>query len=131
MPVRGDGVRDAGMQREGVTEPGDPDGVQDAVRAGYQRERPRGYVDRCGCPPARYRIASDGALALLGSTQVSGTNAGAVDARLSPGGRFLYLDESAVGKVGAFAVTGGNLTELASSPFQLPAGAAPAGIVVT
>ena len=46
-------------------------------------------------------------------------------------GRFLYLDESAVGKVGAFAVTGGNLTELASSPFQLPAGAAPAGIVVT
>jgi len=80
---------------------------------------------------SRYRIASDGALTLLGSTQVRGTSAGAVDARLSPGGRFLYLDESAVGKVGAFAVTGGNLTELASSPFQLPAGAAPAGIVVT
>ncbi len=80
---------------------------------------------------SRYRIASDGALTLLGSTQVRGTSVGAVDARLSPDGRFLYLDESAVGKVGAFAVTGGNLTELASSPFQLPAGAAPAGIVVT
>jgi hypothetical protein len=82
-------------------------------------------------PANRNAVASDGALTLLGSTQVRGTSAGAVDARLSPGGRFLYLDESAVGKVGAFAVTGGNLTELASSPFQLPAGAAPAGIVVT
>src|SRR5437016_1675359 len=39
MPVRGDGVHDAGMQREDVAEPGDPDGVQDAVRAGYQLER--------------------------------------------------------------------------------------------
>jgi 6-phosphogluconolactonase len=80
---------------------------------------------------SRYRIASDGALTLLGSTQVRGTSVGAVDARLSPDGRFLYLDESAVGKVGAFAVNDGNLTELASSPFQLSAGAAPAGIVVT
>jgi 6-phosphogluconolactonase (cycloisomerase 2 family) len=80
---------------------------------------------------SRYRIASDGALTLLGSTQVRGTRVGAVDARLSPDGRFLYLDESAVGKVGAFAVNDGNLTELATSPFQLPAGAAPAGIVVT
>jgi len=80
---------------------------------------------------SRYRIAAGGALTLLGSTQVRGTNVGAVDARLSPGGRFLYLDESAVGKVGAFAVAGGNLTELATSPFQLPIGAAPAGIVVT
>jgi len=80
---------------------------------------------------SRYRIAPGGALTLLGSTQVRGTSVGAVDARLSPGGRFLYLDESAVGKVGAFAVADGNLTELATSPFQLPAGAAPAGIVVT
>ena len=80
---------------------------------------------------SRYRIASDGALTLLSSTQVRGTKVGAVDARLSPDGRFLYLDESAVGKVAAFAVADGNLTELAASPFQLPAGAAPAGIVVT
>ena len=36
-----------------------------------------------------------------------------------------------LGKAGAFAVNHGNLTELATSPFQLPAGAAPAGIVVT
>jgi hypothetical protein len=33
--------------------------------------------------------------------------------------------------VAAFAVHGGDLTELASSPTSLPAGAAPAGIVVT
>ena len=80
---------------------------------------------------SRYQIAPDGTLTLLGSTQARGTNIGAVDVRLSPDGRFLYLDEVAVGKVAAFAVADGNLTELATSPFTLPAGAAPAGIVVT
>jgi len=78
-----------------------------------------------------YRIASDGALTLLGTTPISGTKVGAVDARLSPDGGFLYVDESAVGKVAAFTVSGGSLTELATSPFPLPGGAAPAGIVVS
>ena len=80
---------------------------------------------------SRYQIAPDGALTLLGSTPVGATGGvGAVDARLSPGGRFLYVDESRVGAVGTFAVNGGNLTELATSPTSLPAGATPAGIVV-
>ena len=76
-------------------------------------------------------IAPGGALTLLGSTPVSGTSVGAVDARLSPGGRLLFVDESKTGAVAAFAVNGASLTELASSPTSLPAGAAPAGIVVT
>ncbi len=81
---------------------------------------------------SRYSITPRGTLRLLGSTPVRGTAVGAVDARLSPGGRTLYLDEAAVGAVAAFAVhRGGTLTELASSPTPLPAGAAPAGIVVT
>ena len=80
---------------------------------------------------SRYSIAPGGALTLLGSTPVGATGGvGAVDARLSPGGRTLFVDESRIGAVGAFAVHGGNLTELASSPTSLPAGAAPAGIVV-
>ncbi len=80
---------------------------------------------------SRYSIAPDGSLNLLGSTPVSATGGvGAVDARLSPNGRTLYVDESRVGAVGAFAVDGGNLTELPSSPASLPAGATPAGIVV-
>jgi 6-phosphogluconolactonase len=79
-----------------------------------------------------YQIAADGALTLLGSTPVAQTGGvGAVDPRLSPDGRFLYVDESRIGKVGVFAVSGGNLTELGSSPFTLPAGATPAGIVVS
>ena len=70
---------------------------------------------------SRYSIASGGALTLLGSTPVSATGGvGAVDARLSPDGRTLYVDESRTGKVGEFAVNGGNLTELASSPASLP-----------
>jgi 6-phosphogluconolactonase len=80
---------------------------------------------------SRYSIARGGALHLLGSTPVRGTSVGAVDARLSPDGQFLYLDESGTGAVAAFTVHGGNLTELASSPAPLPAGATPAGIVVT
>ena len=80
---------------------------------------------------SRYSIARGGALHLLGSTPVRGTSVGAVDARLSPDGQFLYADESGTGAVAAFAVHGGNLTELASSPAPLPAGATPAGIVVT
>jgi 6-phosphogluconolactonase len=81
---------------------------------------------------SRYSIASDGALTLLGSTPVGATGGvGAVDARLSPDGGTLYVDESRIGAVGAFAVNGGSLTELASSPTSLPSGATPAGIVVT
>ena len=80
---------------------------------------------------SRYWIAPNGTLTLLGSTPVSATGGvGAVDARLSPDGRTLYVDESRIGAVGAFAVNGGNLTELPSSPTSLPAGATPAGIVV-
>jgi 6-phosphogluconolactonase len=81
---------------------------------------------------SRYQVAPDGTQTLLGSTPVGATGGvGAVDARLSPDGRFLYVDESKIGKVGAFAVSGGNLTELATSPFALPTGATPAGIVVS
>ena len=81
---------------------------------------------------SRYSIAPGGTLTLLGSTPVGATGGvGAVDARLSPDGRTLFVDESRIGAVGAFAVNGGNLTELASSPTSLPAGATPAGLVVT
>jgi 6-phosphogluconolactonase (cycloisomerase 2 family) len=81
---------------------------------------------------SRYSIAAGGGLTLLGSTPVSATGGvGAVDARLGPDGHILWVDESRIGAVGAFAVNGGDLTELASSPTSLPAGAAPAGIVVT
>jgi hypothetical protein len=80
---------------------------------------------------SRYWIAPNGILTLLGSTPVNATGGvGAVDARLSPDGRTLYVDESRIGAVGAFAVKGGNLTELPGSPISLPAGATPAGIVV-
>ncbi|HEY2297429.1 MAG TPA: beta-propeller fold lactonase family protein [Jatrophihabitans sp.] len=78
-----------------------------------------------------YSIAPGGALTLIGSTPVGDTGGvGAVDARLSPDGRYLYVDESRIGSVGTFAVNGGQLTELANSPTALPAGATPAGIAV-
>jgi hypothetical protein len=81
---------------------------------------------------SRFSIAPGGKLTLLGSTPVAATGGvGAVDARLSPGGRYLYVDESKIGSVGIFAVHGGSLTELSSSPVKLPAGATPAGIIAS
>ncbi|MGA2009845.1 MAG: beta-propeller fold lactonase family protein [Solirubrobacteraceae bacterium] len=78
-----------------------------------------------------YAIAPGGSLTLLGSSPVSATGGvGAVDPGLSPNGRWLYVNESRVDAVGEFAVDGGTLSELASSPVALPAGATPAGIAV-
>ena len=78
-----------------------------------------------------YSIGWNGSLTLIGSTPVSATGGvGAVDARLSPDGRLLYLNESKIDSVGVFAVHGGDLTELSSSPVALPSGATPAGMVV-
>ncbi|HTX32633.1 MAG TPA: beta-propeller fold lactonase family protein [Solirubrobacteraceae bacterium] len=74
---------------------------------------------------SRYSIAPSGSLSLLGSTPVSGgKGVGAVDARLSTDGQTLYVNESASGQIGEFAVNGGNLTELGSVPVSTGSGAA-------
>jgi len=75
-----------------------------------------------------YAISPDGALALIGSTAIRGGGAD-IDARLSPDGRTLSVDGSGRHILSVFAVRGGNLTELPSSPTPLPAGGAPSGIV--
>jgi 6-phosphogluconolactonase len=76
-----------------------------------------------------YSINPDGSLVLLGSTPFGSAGAGAVDARLSPDGKTLLVDGSKAGVIASFAVNGGSLTELASSPTLLPPGAVAAGIV--
>jgi DNA-binding beta-propeller fold protein YncE len=81
---------------------------------------------------SRFAIAGSGRLSLLGSTPIRGSGGvGAVDPGLSPNGRFLFVNESTANKVGAFAVQGGHLRELRSSPTRLPHSAAAAGMVVT
>jgi len=76
-----------------------------------------------------YSIHRDGSLTLIGSAPINGGGAD-IDARLSPDGRYLLVDGSGMHFVSVFAVNGGNLTELASSPTPLPAGVtASAGIV--
>jgi 6-phosphogluconolactonase len=76
-----------------------------------------------------YSIKPDGSLVLLGSTAFGSAGAGAVDARLSPDGKTLLVDGSKANVVASFAVNGGELTQLGSSPTPLPAGAFAAGIV--
>jgi 6-phosphogluconolactonase len=78
-----------------------------------------------------YLVRGDGSLKLIGSTTFK-EPAGLApeDARLSPDGGTLYVVGSGGAVVTAFRVNGGNLSELASSPAPLPAGATPSGIVV-
>jgi 6-phosphogluconolactonase len=78
---------------------------------------------------SRYFITRDGDLVLLGSTPMRGIS-GPEDARLSPDGSTLWVVDTGAAKVSGFAVDGGNLTELSSSPTPLPAGATAFGIVV-
>jgi 6-phosphogluconolactonase (cycloisomerase 2 family) len=80
---------------------------------------------------SRYQIEANGVLTLLGSTTLKGGETlGSVDARLSPDGGTLYVVDSKAAAVSALVVSGGDLSELASSPTLLPTGATPAGIVV-
>ena len=77
----------------------------------------------------RYAIGRDGSLSLIGTTAFT-NGAGAVDARLSPDGRFLFVTGGRGLVVSGFAVHGGDVNELPSSPTALPAGTAPTGIAV-
>ena len=79
---------------------------------------------------SRFKISANGSLTLLGSTAFkSPTGLRPFDARLSPSGHNLYVVDAGLDAVSVFAVNGGNLTELSSSPVALPAGATPFGIV--
>ena len=78
-----------------------------------------------------YSISPNGSLTLIGSTPITGGGAD-TDARLSPDGHYLLVDGAGMHFVSVFAVNGGTLTELPSSPTPLPASAtASAGIANT
>ena len=78
-----------------------------------------------------YSISPDGSLTLIGAAAINGGGAD-TDARLSPDGKYLLVDGAGMHFVSVFAVNGGTLTELPSSPTPLPASVtASAGIVNT
>ncbi len=78
-----------------------------------------------------YRIRANGSLKYVSTTPFqSGTGIRPFDARLDVRGKHLYVVDAALNAVSMFAVAGGKLTELPSSPAPLPAGATPFGIVV-
>lgn len=90
-------------------------------------------VNTASATISRYWIARDGSLTLIGSTPMndpSTTGLAPEDARLSPDGKSLWVVDSGLHAISGFAVDGGQLTELRSSPTAVPAGAAPAGVVV-
>jgi 6-phosphogluconolactonase len=78
-----------------------------------------------------YRILATGALRLIGSTPFSsGLGIRPFDARLDVAGAYLYVVDAAIASVSGFAVSGGSLSELGSSPTALPPGATPFGVAI-
>ena len=77
-----------------------------------------GYALKASGTISGYQIAHNGALTLLpGSTPAGGPSAGAVDARLSPDGGFLYVDQSKTDAVAAFAVASPYFSPLDAQTF--------------
>ena len=78
-----------------------------------------------------YQILANGSLSYLTSTPFSsGTGIRPFDARLDIAGNYLYVVDAAIASVSGFAVSGGSLTELPSSPTTLPISATPFGIAI-
>jgi 6-phosphogluconolactonase (cycloisomerase 2 family) len=89
-------------------------------------------VNTASSSVSSYRITDHGTLRLVGSTALNDPSGLApVDARLSPDGRELLVVDSGAAAVSSLRVTGARLHESSSSPTPLPAGAAPAGVVVS
>jgi 6-phosphogluconolactonase len=86
-------------------------------------------VNTASASVSSYAINTDGSLTLLETTSFR-NGAGAVDARLSPDGATLSVTGGSSHVVSTFAVDGGHLTELPSSPVALPADGSPTGLVV-
>ena len=77
-----------------------------------------------------YHVQPNGSLTYVTTTGFkSGDGIRPFDARLDPSGADLYVVDAALDAVSAFAVNGGSLAELPGSPFALPVGATPFGIV--
>jgi 6-phosphogluconolactonase len=89
------------------------------------RLRPNGRLDPI--PGSTITLAADAA---PGDVLFNGTGTKLAGTEVGPSLIDSFTVGSGIGEVGAFAVNGGSLTELGTSPFPLPAGAAPAGIVV-
>ncbi len=88
-------------------------------------------VNTASASISSYSISFNGAITFLQSTPIKGTGLAPEDARLSPDGTTLWVVDSGTDQISAFSANGGTLTELTTSPTALPAGAKPAGIVVT
>jgi len=88
-------------------------------------------VNTASATISRFALAQDGALTLLGSTPMhGGTSLGPFDIQVDSSQHYAYVVDSGTATVSEFLVHGGMLTEIASSPVALPAGATPFGLVI-
>ena len=79
---------------------------------------------------SRFGIAPNGFLSLAGLTPMRGAGLKAFDAAVDSSDSFLYVVDSGVAAVSAFRIDGTSVHELGSSPFTVPGGGSPFGIVV-
>jgi hypothetical protein len=81
-------------------------------------------VNTASADISSYAIAPNGTLSLLENTTPGGLGAASEDARLSPDGGDLYVNETGAGLIGEFAVNGGTLTPIGTVPVSTGGGAA-------
>ncbi len=81
-------------------------------------------VNTASADISSYTIAPGGALTLQANTTPGGLGAGSEDARLSPDGREIYVNETGAGVIGEFAVNGATLTAIGTVPVSTGDGAA-------
>jgi len=79
-----------------------------------------------------YAIARSGVLTLLSNTPISSTaGVTGTDVAISPDGRTLYLNMAGVNGVGVFALNGGSVSQLPSSPVPAAGSKSTAGITAS
>jgi 6-phosphogluconolactonase len=81
-------------------------------------------VNTASADISSYAIAPDGTLTLLGNTEPGGLGDASEDARLSPDGADLYVNETGAGVIGEFAVNDGTVTPIGTVPVSTGDGAA-------
>lgn len=96
-----------------VITPSLPDGGAAACWLSLTRDGRVAFVSNTGSGTlSGYEVSASGALSLASAVAVKVAGSGPIDSALAPNGRFLYVDDTARGRVLVFAVQGTSLQHL-------------------